>query len=204
MLKAINEISKKNHEANKLLPKFIKLDGELENVEFVCTKTDGTKYDFNRFSLLLKFIAKIHNYEITLNEAIEDQTKLRILINKLNNEYNPRSSKNVKEKERVLESARKLSDARDEIIFFEKGVFLYIGNVFKTKEKEESEKEPEGNKFLKYIENESESINHDLFKEYFNFIAPTVLAKKLFETKDEIKNNDFVNVIKSRIHDLKD
>ena len=39
MLKAINEISKKNHEANKLLPKFIKLDGELENVEFVCTKT---------------------------------------------------------------------------------------------------------------------------------------------------------------------
>ena len=160
--------------------------------------------DFNRFSLPLKFIAKIHNYEITLNEAIEDQTELRILINKLNNEYNPRSSKNVKEKERVLESARKLSDARDEIIFFEKGVFLYIGNVFKTKEKEESEKEPEGNKFLKYIENESESINHDLFKEYFNFIAPTVLAKKLFETKDEIKNNDFVNVIKSRIHDLKD
>ena len=90
------------------------------------------------------------------------------------------------------------------LFFFEKGVFLYIGNVFKTKEKEESEKEPEGNKFLKYIENESESINHDLFKEYFNFIAPTVLAKKLFETKDEIKNNDFVNVIKSRIHDLKD
>ena len=198
------KLAKKNDKANKLLFEFKKIDETLDNVELVCTKTDGTKYDFNRFSLPLKFIEKIHKYEITLDEAIEDQTELRILINKLNNEYNPRSSKNVKEKERVLESARKLSDARDEIIFFEKGVFLYIGNVFKTKEKEESEKEPEGNKFLKYIENESESINHDLFKEYFNFIAPTVLAKKLFETKDEIKNNDFVNVIKSRIHDLKD
>ena len=65
------KLAKKNIEANKLVPKFWKLDGELENVELVCTKTDGTKYDFNRFSLPLKFIGKIHNYEITLNEAIE-------------------------------------------------------------------------------------------------------------------------------------
>ena len=44
----------------------------------------------------LKFIEKIHNYEITLNEAIEDQKKLKILINKLNNDYNPRSEKKNK------------------------------------------------------------------------------------------------------------
>ena len=53
-LKVIDEISKKNDEANKL-----------ELVELVCTKTDGTKYGLNRFSLPLKFIKKIHNYEIT-------------------------------------------------------------------------------------------------------------------------------------------
>ena len=47
------------------MPKFIKLDGELENVELVCTKTDVTKNGFNCFSLPLKFIKKIHNYEIT-------------------------------------------------------------------------------------------------------------------------------------------
>ena len=41
------------------MPKFIKLDGRLENVELVCRKTDGTKYDFNRFSFPLKFIGKI-------------------------------------------------------------------------------------------------------------------------------------------------
>ena len=53
-LKVIDEISKKNDEANKL-----------ELVELVCTKTDGTKYGLNRFSFPLKFIKKIHNYEIT-------------------------------------------------------------------------------------------------------------------------------------------
>ena len=87
-LKAIDEISKKNDEANKLLPEFKKIDETLDNAELVCTKTDGTKYDFNRFLLPLKFFKKIYNYEITLNEAINDQTELKILINKLNNDYN--------------------------------------------------------------------------------------------------------------------
>ena len=51
------------------------------------------------FLLLLKFIKKIHNYEITLNDAINDQTELRILINNLNNDYNPKiSKKNKREK----------------------------------------------------------------------------------------------------------
>ena len=48
-LKAIDEISKKNDEANKLLFEFKKIDEALDNSELVCTKTDGTKYDFNRF-----------------------------------------------------------------------------------------------------------------------------------------------------------
>ena len=68
-LKAIGEISKKNDEANKLLSEFRKIDETLDNAELVCTKTDGTKYDFNRFLFPLKFIEKIHNYEITLDEA---------------------------------------------------------------------------------------------------------------------------------------
>ena len=48
-----NKISnkKKNAEANKLLPEFRKIDGTPDNVELICTKTDGTKYDFNHFSL---------------------------------------------------------------------------------------------------------------------------------------------------------
>ena len=86
------KLAKKNDEANKLLPEFKKIDETLDNAELVCTKTDGTKYDFNRFSLPLKFIEKLYKYEITLNEAIEKQAELKELINKLNN-YGPRISK---------------------------------------------------------------------------------------------------------------
>ena len=42
-----------------------------------------------------------------------------------------------------------------------------------------------------------------MFKKHFNYVVPTVLAKELFETKDK-KNDDLVNVIKSRLRDFKD
>ena len=41
-----------------------KINDTLDNAELVCTKTDGTKYDFNHFLFPLKFIEKIHNYEL--------------------------------------------------------------------------------------------------------------------------------------------
>ena len=196
------------------MPIFRKIDRTLDKAELVCTKGDGTKYDFNHFALPLAFIEKIRNYEITLDEAIDDQTKLKTLINKLNNNYNPWISKNINEKNRVLESARKFSDARDDIIgLFEEGIFPYKDNASKTKE-EESEEESEKTKlekikddykkFIKYIENESKDINYDLFKDYFNLVAPTVLTKKLCETKNENKNNELVELIKVRWSNLKD
>ena len=92
-LKAIDKMWRKNDEANKLVPKYRKIDRTLDKAELVCTKTDGTKYDFNRLALPLKFIEKNCNYEITLDKAIENQTKLKILINKLNNDYTPWISK---------------------------------------------------------------------------------------------------------------
>ena len=161
------KLAKKNDGANKLLSEFSEIDETLDNAELVCTKTDGIKYDFNGFLLPLKFTEKIHNYEITLDEAINYQKDLKILINKLNNDYGPRNTEKIEEKKRVLESARKLQDARKDIIdFFEKGIFPYRGNVFKTK------KELEENEFFKYIENKSKGINYDLFKKYFDFETP--------------------------------
>ena len=129
------KLAKKCAEANKLVLEFKKIDKVFKNVELVCTKTDGTKYDFNRFFLPLKFIAKIHNYEITLDKAIDDQTKLKILINKLN-EHNPRNTKKVEEKERVLESTRKFLDVRKHIIdLFEKELFRIKVMYSKQKKK---------------------------------------------------------------------
>ena len=133
-------------------------------------KTAGTKYDFNRFLFPLKFTEKIHNYEITLDEAINYQTELEILINKLDNDYKPRIPKKGKEKNNVLESARKLLDARKDIIgFFEKGTFPYNGNLSKTKEEkseEESEDESEEErvkKFFEYIDKESKDLNYNYY-----------------------------------------
>ena len=82
------------------MSEFRKIDETLDNPELVCTKADGTKYNFNIFAL-------------------------------------------------------------------QKG---FINNV------------------IALIERESKDINNDLFKKYFKFSAPIDLAKKLFETKDQMKN----------------
>ena len=196
-------LEKKNANANKILLGIKEIDETLDNAELVCTKSDGTKYYFNHFLSPLKFVAKIHNYEITLDEAINDQTKLDILINKLNNNYNPRIPEKVKEKNNVLKSARKFLNVRKDIIsFFERGIFPYKGNVFKTKEEESEEERIK--KFIKYIENESKGVNYDLFRKYFNFTVPSALIKQLYEIKGRKKNNELVNVIKSGLSDLKD
>ena len=73
------------------------------------------------------------NDEITLDEARNYQTESRILINKLNIDYNPRIPEKANEKNKVLESVRKLLNPRKDIIgFFEKGTFSYKGNVNKN------------------------------------------------------------------------
>ena len=76
--------------------------------------------------------------------------------------------------------------------YFEKGIFPFKGNVFKTKEEKSEEikeetKEELINNAIDLIEKESKDINNDLFKTYFNILAPIDLAKKLFETKNEQK-----------------
>ena len=198
-LKPTDEISKKNNEANKLLPKFKKIDWILDKAELVFTKTDGTKYDFNRFALPLKFIEENHNYEITLDEAKE----LRELINKLN-DYGPRTSKKVEEKNRVLESAIKLFDERDDIIdLFRKGIFPYKGSAFRTKEEESEENKlqkikDDYKKFIEYIENKSKTIDYNLFENYFAFSVPSALVRKLYKTKNKKENNELVEKIKNR------
>ena len=105
---------------------------------------------------------------------------------------------------------------------FEKGIFSYKGNVFKTKEEkskdesedesgeeleEESEEESEKErvkKFIEYVEKKSKDLNYDLFKNYFNFVVPSSLAKKLYETKNKNKNNELVEEIRNRWSNLKD
>ena len=59
--------------------------------------------------------------------------------------------------------------------FFEKGIFPFKGNVFKTKEEELKEKPEEEklkhyiNNIFTFIEGKSKDINNDLFEKFFNF-----------------------------------
>ena len=70
------------------------IDDWLETAQFICAKTDGkTKYDFSKFTFPLKFASKIYNYDLTLQKAQDNQQELEIIINKLNNNYNPQKKK---------------------------------------------------------------------------------------------------------------
>ena len=98
-----------------------------------------------------------------------------------------------------------MSDAREEVInLFEKGIFPYKGNLFKTKEKEELDEELDENKFFEYIEKESEDIYCELLENYFKYSAPTVLANELFRTKNNKKNNHLLKSIMVKWSILKD
>ena len=70
------KISRKNDEVNKILLDVKKMNDKLDTAELVCTKTDGTKYDFNRFLSPFKLVEKIYHYEITPDEATDNQEKL--------------------------------------------------------------------------------------------------------------------------------
>ena len=55
----------------------------------------------------MKFIEQIDNYEISLDKAINDQTELELLINKLNN-YNPSKLKKNRRKNKSFSICRKI------------------------------------------------------------------------------------------------
>ena len=133
----------------------------------------------------LKFIEKNYNYEITLDEAKNDQDKSENLIIRLGN-YKPRMKRTNKKKKEaknnVLKSAGDLFHVRGDIIgFFQKGIFPFKGNVFKTKEKIKEKTKEEIERFISngiaLIERESKGINNDLCKKHFDFLTPIDLAK---------------------------
>ena len=137
--------------------------------------------------LPLKFVEKIYNYEITLDEGMDDQTKLEKLIIRLQN-YKARSEKKkkkIEEKNKVLESAAELFCVREDIIgFFGKGIFPFKGNLFKRKEeKPEQELKRYINNTFTFIKEKSRGTHNDLFKTYFNFSEPIDLEKKYSKQK---------------------
>ena len=79
-------------------------------------------------------------------------------------------------------------------------------------EKKQEEKQKEKQKetkddviaLKKWIIDEEENINKELFKKYFLFQTPSALLKNLFKTNDKEKNNELVNVINHGLKNLKE
>ena len=93
------------------------LDDWLDNAQLVCTKTDGIKRcDCSNFTFSLKFASKISNKNLMLQKAEDNQQELEILINKLNNNYNPRNQTKIKENNDTLKSAKRMFFIKEDII----------------------------------------------------------------------------------------
>ena len=86
---------------------------------------------------------------------------------------------------------------------FEKEVFRYRGNVFKTKGEQEKIK-TDMNKISKYIAEEEININEKLFNKYFKIQKPSDMLIYLNKTNDKEKNIESVNMINNGLKDLEE
>ena len=76
-LKTITFFGTISEEAKKLMENIKVIDNWLDTAQLICTKTDGkTKYDFNKFTLPLKFATKIYCHDLMLQDA-KESTRLR-------------------------------------------------------------------------------------------------------------------------------
>ena len=96
-----------------------------------------------------------------------------------------------------------LNVRKDIIDLFEKWIFPYRGNVFRTKEEQEKIK-TDLNEISKYIAEEETDINEELFKKYFKIEKPSDMLMYLNKTNDKEKNNELVNMINSGLKDLEE
>ena len=120
--------------------------------------------------------------------------------------YIPRNNKYTEAKNKLLNNVKNFYEGRKKIIEgFKNEIFpVYYDKEYEYQKKLKREEESEENKIFKYIENESKVINDELFEKHFSFVVPSVLAKKLLETKDKKKNSELVKAIKNRWNKLKD
>ena len=177
--KSIGYFSQLSTKAKKLSEKIKKEKNDIEPERSVCVKTDGTIFNFNKLKNSLDLASNIYKNKSLLKDAENEQNEIKTLLNKLRM-YNSTKLKKIKAKEVTLIAVEKLLNNRQEVIdAFKIGIFPYKDG-FQIKEEWEELKGDIKN-FTQYIENESKGINYDLFKDYFNFIVPGALVKKLYK-----------------------
>ena len=108
-LKVIRHLSAKTKE---LYEEIKKEKNDTDPEKFVCVKTDGTIFNFNKFKNSLDLASNIYRDKNLLKDMSNEQYDIKILLNKLRN-YNP-----TKPKKKFL---------------IKTGIFLYIDGFKKKK-----------------------------------------------------------------------
>ena len=137
-LNAISYFSQLSTKTKEFYEKIKKEKNDIDPEKFVCVKTDGTIFNFNKFKNSLDLASNIYRDKNLLKDMSNEQYDIKILLNKLRN-YNPTKPKKIKAKEETLSAAEKLLNNRQEVIdAFKTGIFRYIdGNQIKEESEEE-------------------------------------------------------------------
>ena len=186
-LLAISYFNQLCAKAKELYERVIKERNDIDPEKFVCVKADKTIFNFNKFKISLDLASNIYRNKKLLKDAEKKQHEIKILLNKLR-KYNPTKSKKITAREETLSAAEKLLNNRQDVIdAFKTGIFPYKESQIKEESEEESEKKIKDDfkRFIGYIETESKDMSHNLFKEHFDFVVPSALENKLYETKDK-------------------
>ena len=126
-------ISQLSTKTKELFQKIKKEKTDFDPQKFVCVKTDGTIFNFNKCKISLDLASNIYRTKSLLKDAENEQNEIKILLNKLR-KYNPTKLKKIKAKEETLSTAEKLLNNRQKVIdAFKGGIFRYIGG-FQIKE----------------------------------------------------------------------
>ena len=123
-----------------MFEKIKKEKNDIDPEKFVCVKTDGTIFNFNKFKNSIDLASNIYRDKKLLKDAENEQHNIKILLNKLRN-YNPTKPKKIEAKKETLIAAEKLLNNRQKVIdTFKTGIFPYI-DEFQIREESEEESE---------------------------------------------------------------
>ena len=105
-LKSISYFSQLSTKAKELFEKIEKEKNDIDSEKFVCVKTYGTSFNFNKFKTSLDLASNIYGNNKLLKDAVYKQSEIKILVKKI--KYSPTKLKKIKAKEETLSSVGKL------------------------------------------------------------------------------------------------
>ena len=122
-LKSISYFSQLSLKAKELFERIKKEKNDTDSKKFVCVKTDGTIFNFNKFKNSLYLASDNYRNKSLIKTEEDKQSEIKILLNKLR-KYSPTNLKKIKAKEETLSAVEKLLNNRQEVInAFKTGIF---------------------------------------------------------------------------------